>query len=78
MSTRFENWFVHFVAEHNAPPPHVEGGELKIHKCDSLQAGFLDETGLAMVSNKNAVFYRPNVLSFRSRGTRARNSRSVA
>ena len=78
MSTRFENWFVHFVAEHNKPAARLECGELTGHRYDSSPAGCSSETGTVTVSNENTVFYGANVLSFSSRGTRVQNSRSVA
>ena len=58
MSTRFENWFVHFVAEHNTPAASLECGELTTHRYESFPAGCSSETGLATVSNEHTRFLR--------------------
>ena len=79
MSSRFESWFLHFVAEHNTPAAGLGGGD----QIDEGHEGLADGVGQTAwealsVSNDNRHIGSTNVLPFRPRDAFKGNSLSVA
>jgi hypothetical protein len=79
MASRFESWFLYFVAEHNIPPPGLGGGNQINIRYEGLADDVVQTASESMsVSNDFRQVFGMNVLLFRPRETFKGNSPSVA